>query len=223
MKTFRFIFLLFMLSLLLFSCQAGNTPLSPGASSSPASSNAAPPSSSPSGPVESAPLSGEITIEDGAGNLCFRLLREAEGYSVKDNKAAVTGRIKIESDRIKVKDTTGRVIFKLKKKETGCKVLDDKDAEIFKIKGSNGDYKIKNASDSEVCRIKPRKDRLEISGTASATVRNEGAAIIIASSGNRVLYKVSGDIGRNEAAFLGIYEKEPLQRLGMMIYFKVMR
>jgi hypothetical protein len=217
MKYFGMVLLLLLASLSLFSCVTGGSTVPPAAT--PAVTTAA----SPSGPVESVPSPGSITIENGAGRISFLLIKEADGYLVKDDTGAVAGKIKVESDRIKVKNPGDQVVYKLKKKDTGCKVLDGKDNELLKIKGTDGNYKIKDARDNEICRIKMKGEKLEIYGTASATVKSEGSAFVITDSSNKMLYRITGDIGKNEASFLGIYEKEPLQRLGMMIYFKMIK
>jgi hypothetical protein len=180
------------------------------------------PSATPTGAStlpEAAPAL-KITIEDGSGKVLYVLKKKEGKYRILDDREQAIGEVKIEADRVKIKDKSDRVLWKIKKKDGGCKLTTDSDAELYRIKGAGGDYKLKDSKDIEVARIKNKGNYLEISGMGSGKVKSEGDGVAIEDGKGTVLFSIKRGLKKEEGCFLGLTSLEPLQRVGLVLFYK---
>jgi hypothetical protein len=215
MKRFLQLVMLFAAIILVTSCSAGLHRTG---------GNAAPSSPSPtalkSAALPETPPELKIAINDDSGKTLYTLKRKEGKYRILDAGDQIIGEVRIEIDRVKIKDKNGSVLWKIKKKDNGCKLTNVSDAELYKIRGSGGDFKIKDSRDSEVARIKIRGEYLEISGLGNGKVKSEGEGIKIEDSKGTVILSVKAGLKKEEGCFLGLTSLEPLQRIGLVLYFK---
>lgn len=177
-------------------------------------------------PVASTPLSAEsppattkILIEDSAGKILWAISPKEGAYGISDGAGQAIGEVKVEADRVKVKDSSGKVIWKIKKKENGCKLYDGSDKEIYRIKRKEGGFRIRDTRDTELYSIKPKEGYLEIKGPPRIKIKSEGEKVTIKGDSGTI-YKVRSGLSQEEACFLGLTNLDPMQRIGLVIFFK---
>jgi hypothetical protein len=153
----------------------------------------------------------------------WTVAREGQRYVVKDGQGGTAAFIKIEADRAKMSDAGGKPLCKIKKKDIGCKVYDGSDQELYRIRNKEGELKIKDTKDTEIAHIRTSGNELSIKSATPCKAKESGGAVEIDDDKGAVLFRLAGQIKKEEACFMGITAIDPLQRIALVVFYRDVR
>jgi hypothetical protein len=159
-----------------------------------------------------APL--EIAAETNAQS--FRMEPKAGGYSLTSADGSALGAVLLKAEQVAVRDATGRVVVRIDQQKHGFQVKDGDGIVAFRGRSAEGQQKIVSATGDEFAVV--QEGRIQVGGEVITAVPRDGH-MVVGRSGRRML-SVKGEVVPHAAAFLGVTELSPHQRVGLLVFFR---
>lgn len=174
----------------------------------------------------SASAPARVELNDGAGQLVFKLERSGEGYTVDDADGKKLASVKLESDRAKLKDADAKPTYKIKQKGSGFKLYREPevqggaDVELYDFSMDGGELKIKDPSDRFLYKGKPKEAKLKVENASGQfwDVKTKDDGIEVEDATGKRLIRLKGVSSPAAAVVCAAPEFDPLQKAVVVAY-----